>query len=172
MTSFYYMDISDYQQHNYNTSVPFEAVYNIDMLVYGVELGVTRRFSQDLSGYLTYTYQDWNAENHPMDTAKTHYLLQNQPRNKVVLGVDYKLWENGGVTFNSKYISRRWSQEDIVMDEVIVVDVGAHHTFKLPHNCEVTVRGYVNNVTDENYQLRYGYEMPGVTAGLSATLKF
>ena len=172
LTSFYYMDISHYQQHNYTATVREEQTYNIDMLVYGLELGVTRRFSQDLSGYLTYTYQDWNAENHPMDGEDTAYLLQNQPRNKVVMGVDYKLWENGGLTLNAKYVGKRYSQENVTMQDVIIVDVGAHHTFKLPHNCVVTVKGYVNNVTDQEYQLRYGYDMPGTTAGLSATLKF
>jgi outer membrane receptor protein involved in Fe transport len=174
LASFYYMDISNYQQHNYTVSSkqPELAVYNIDMLVYGIELGVTRRFRQDLSGYLTYTYQDWSAEDHPMDGEYTSYLLQNQPRNKVVLGVDYKLWENGGVTLNSKYIGERYSQNDITMQDVIIVDVGAHHTFNLPHNCKLTVKGYVNNVTDQEYQLRYGYDMPGTTAGIGMTLKY
>jgi outer membrane receptor protein involved in Fe transport len=57
------------------------------------------------------------------------------------------------------------------MEEVIIVDVGAQHTFKL-QGCDLTLRGYVNNVTDQDYQLSYGYDMPGTTAGMSMTLSF
>jgi outer membrane receptor protein involved in Fe transport len=142
------------------------------MLVYGVELELSRSFSRDLSGYLAYTYQEWEAESHPMDTEDTHYLLQNQPRNKVVLGLDYKLWENGEVNLNTKYIGKRYNKRDETMDDVIVVSVGAQHTFKLPYQCELVLKGYVNNVTDQDYQLRYGYDMPGTTAGIGLTLKY
>jgi outer membrane receptor protein involved in Fe transport len=170
-TAFYYSDISDYQQHNYISGATSTLVYNIDMIVYGVELELTRSFRQDLSGYLAYTYQDWNAENHPMDTENTHYLLQNQPRNKVVMGLNYKLWEGGVVNLNAKYMDKRYSKQHDTMEEVIIVDVGAQHTFKL-QGCDLTLRGYVNNVTDQDYQLSYGYDMPGTTAGMSMTLSF
>jgi outer membrane cobalamin receptor len=170
--AFYYSDISDYQQHNYISGAPSAIVYNIDMIVYGVELELSRSFRHDLSGYLAYTYQDWNAENHPMDTVNTHYLLQNQPRNKVVMGLNYKLWEGGVVNLNIKYIGERYNKQHDTMEDVMLVDVGAEHTFKLPHDCEFTLKGFVNNVTDQEYQLHYGYDMPGVTAGISATLNF
>lgn len=142
------------------------------MLVYGLELELSRSFRQDLSGYLAYTYQDWNADDHPMDTENTHYLLQSQPRNKVVLGLDYKLWENGLVNLNAKYIGERSNKKHETMKDVIVVGVGAQHTFVLPHDCAMVLKGYVNNVTDQDYQLRYGYDMPGTTAGIELTLKY
>ena len=171
--AFYYTDINDYQQHNYLTSTPKAMIYNIDsVIVYGFELELSRSFRQDLSGYLAYTYQDWNADSHPLDTEFTSYLFQNQPRNKVTMGLDYKLWENGVVSLNAKYIGDRYSQQHDTMKGVIVVDVGAQHTFKLPQNCEFVLKGYVNNVTDQDYQLKYGYDMPGTTAGMTATLKF
>lgn len=107
--AFYYSDISNYQQHNYISGASSAIVYNIDMIVYGVELELSRSFRKDLSGYLAYTYQEWNADSHPMDTEDTHYLLQNQPRNKVVLGLAYKLWEGGVLNLNAKYIQKRVS---------------------------------------------------------------
>ena len=172
--AFYYTDISDYQQHNYLVpwTDPEHAVYNIDMLVYGLELELSRSFRQDLSGYLAYTYMDWNADDHPMDDERTSYLLQNQPRHKADLGLDYKLWENGVVSLNTKYIGERYSQTDVTMQDVIIVDVGAQHTFKLAQGRELKVKGYVNNVTDQDYQLRYGYDMPGTHAGMSVTLAY
>ena len=147
-------------------------MYNIDMLVYGVEAELSRSFRQDLSGYLAYTYQDWNADNHPMDTENTHYLLQAQPRNKVVLGFDYKLWEDGVVNLNAKYIGDRYNKQHEIMHDVIVVNVGAQHTFWLPKDCQLVLKGYVNNVTNQQYQLRYGYDMPGTNAGIEMTLKY
>ena len=34
------------------------------------------------------------------------------------------------------------------------------------------LKGYVNNVTDEEYEMRAGYPMPGITTGISGTLRF
>ncbi|MCP4119456.1 MAG: TonB-dependent receptor [Desulfobacteraceae bacterium] len=168
----FYQDITDYQQHNYIQAAPSALVYNIDMVVYGLELELSRNFRNDLSGYLSYTFQDWDADSHPMDTEETHYLLQNQPKNRVVLGLAYKLWENGVVELNANYLGRRYSKQDDRMDDVTIVNLGAEHRFKLPQDCEFILKGYVNNVTDRDYQLRYGYDMPGVTAGISGTLAF
>ncbi len=170
--AFYYTDISDYQQHNYISGAPSAIVYNIDMVVYGVELELSRSFRQDLSGYLTYTYQDWNADDHPMKPENNHYLLQNQPRHKAVLGLDYKLWEGGVVNLDVKYIGKRRNKMDDRMDDEIIVNVGAQHTFNLQHDCDLTLKGWVSNVTDQDYQLRYGYDMPGTTAGISASMSF
>ena len=142
------------------------------MVVYGLELELSRNFRNDLSGYLSYTYQDWDADSHPMDTEDTHYLLQNQPKNRAVVGLAYKLWANGVVELNANYMGRRYSKQDHLMDEVTIVNIGAEHRFTLPQACEFILKGYVNNVTDRNYQLRYGYDMPGVTTGISGTFVF
>ncbi len=171
-TALYYTDISDYQQHNYISGATSSLVYNIDMTVWGFEVGLSRSFSHDLSGYAGYTYMDWDAESHPMDTANTHYFLQALPNHKAVMGLNYKLWEGGLVSLNAKYYSSRLSKKRDRMEPVLIVDAGAEHTFELPMDTSLTLKGYVNNVTDQDYQLHYGYDMPGVTAGISATLNF
>jgi outer membrane cobalamin receptor len=51
------------------------------------------------------------------------------------------------------------------------MDVGAKHTFHLTY-CDFILNGYVNNVIDEDYEMRAGYPMPGITAGISGTLSF
>lgn len=165
----YYTDITEYQQHNYISGASSAQVYNIDVELYGVELELTRSFAHDLSGYLTYTWKNWSRESHPFDSDQTHYFMDNQPRNTVKLGLNYKLWKGGVVNLNVQYIDERKSKIDDVMDEVITVNVGAQHTFKLKH-CDFTLRGYVNNVTDQEYELRAGYPMPGLTAGIRGTL--
>jgi len=76
------------------------------------------------------------------------------------------------VNLNAKYMGKRYSKQDDTMKDVIIVNVGAQHTFKLQHDCEFTLKGYVNNVTDQEYQLHYGYDMPGTTAGMSVALTF
>lgn len=168
----YYTDISDYQQHNYQASaMDVVQSYNVDTQVYGLELDLTRRLSEGLSGYLVYTWKNWSTEDHPLDDPNTHYFMQNQPRNIVKAGVNYSLWEGGVVTLNSKYIDQRESQSGKKLKEVILVDVGAEHTFSLEHR-ELKLKGYVNNVTDQDYKLRAGYPMPGITAGIQAELSF
>lgn len=170
--SLFYSDISDYQQHNYISAAPSAIVYNIDMTVWGVETQLSRSFSRKTSGYIGYSYTDWDAESHPMDTENTHYFMQALPKHKAFLGLNHKLWEGGLVSLHAKYYSSRLSKREDRMEPVLIVDVGAEHTFQLPQDCSFTVRGYVNNVTDQDYQLHYGYDMPGTTAGMSATLNF
>jgi outer membrane receptor protein involved in Fe transport len=169
--SVYYTDITDYQQHNYISGAPSAQVYNIDCELYGIELELTRSFTHDLSGYLTYTWQNWSATDHPFDSDQTHYFMENQPRNKVGLGLDYKLWEGGVVTLNSRYLDQRESKKDRILDDVITVDVGAQHIFKLAHY-DLTLKGYVNNVTDQEYELRSGYPMPGITTGILVKISY
>lgn len=170
-TSIYYTNISDYQQHNYISGAASAQVYNIDVELYGFELELTRSFTHDLSGYLSYTWKNWSAEHHPFDSDQTHYFMQNQPRNKVTLGLSYKLWENGVVTLNSQYLDERESKKEKMLDDIITVNVGAQHTFKLTH-CDFTLKAYVNNVTDQEYELRSGYPMPGITAGILGKVSF
>lgn len=167
----YYMDISDYQQHNYISGEPSAQVYNIDVELYGVELELSKSFSNGLRGYLSYTWKDWSNEDHPFDSEKTHYFMENQPQNSVKLGLDYRLWEGGLVTLNSKYIDERESKQDVALNDALIVDVGAQHTFNLQYT-DFTLKGYVNNVTDEDYELRAGYPMPGINTGIRGEFKF
>lgn len=167
----YYMDISDYQQHNYISGEPSAQVYNIDVELYGVELELSKSFANGLSGYLSYTWKDWSHEDHPFDTEKTHYFMENQPENKIKLGLNYQLWEGGMVTLNAKYMDERKSKQDETLNSVITANIGAQHTFNLEY-ADFTLKGYVNNVTDEDYELRAGYPMPGITAGIRGEMKF
>jgi outer membrane receptor protein involved in Fe transport len=172
IAAIYYTDITDYQQHNYVSGIPKTAkVYNIDVELYGIELGLTRSFTHDLSGYLSYTWQNWSAEDTPFDVEETHYFMQNLPRNKVTLGLNYKLWEGGVVNLNSQYQDDRESKKDEKLEDFITVNIGAQHTFKFT-NFDFILKGYVNNVTDEEYELRAGYPMPGITAGILGKVSF
>lgn len=151
-------------------------VYNTDVELYGVELELTRSFTHDLSGYLSYAWQNWSADDfgqtHPLDPGdEIYYFMQNIPRNRVKLGLNYKLWEGGVVTLNSQYVDDRESKRGKRIADFITVDVGAQHTFNLTH-CDFTLKAYVNNVTDEEYEMRAGYPMPGITAGILGKVSF
>jgi len=166
----YYNDISDYQQMTYNDNATYP-VYNIDVAVYGVELELTRSFARDLSGYISYVWQNYSVGPNPLADSETNYLMQNLPRNKVNLGLNYKLWEGGVVTLNSQYMDERTSERGKDIASLITVNVGAQHTFELTH-CDFTLKAFVNNVTDEEYEMRYGYSMPGINAGISGKVSF
>lgn len=151
-------------------------VYNTDVELYGVELELTRSFTHDLSGYLTYAWENWSAD----DYAQVHYLdpgdeiyfsMKNVPRNKVTLGLNYKLWEGGVVTLNSQYVDDRESLRSKTIADFITVNMGAQHTFNFT-DFDFILRGYVNNVTDEEYEMRAGYPMPGITAGILGKVNF
>lgn len=167
----YYMDISDYQQHNYIPGEPSAQVYNIDVELYGVELELSKSFSNGLDGYLAYTWKDWSHEDHPFDSEGTHYFMENQPQNTVKLRLSYRLWEGGRVSLNARYMDERQSKQDEELGSVTTVNVGAEHTFDLKYT-DCTLKGYVKNVTDEEYQLRAGYPMPGITTGIRAEFRF
>ncbi|MFP3870533.1 MAG: hypothetical protein ACLFVT_06610 [Syntrophobacteria bacterium] len=171
--SLYYTDISDYQVHNYVSGLEKTAiVYNTDVELYGFELELTRRFTHKLGGYFTYTWQNWSADQFPLEAEASHYFMQNLPRNKVTMGVSYGLWENGLVTLNARWLDSRESKGGETIHDFATVDVGAQHLFELMDGSSFVVKGYVNNVTDEDYEMRYGYPMPGITAGISGRLNF
>jgi outer membrane cobalamin receptor len=169
-SAIYYNDISDYQQMTYNDNATYP-VYNIDVAVYGVELELTRSFARDLSGYISYVWQNYSVGHNPLAGSETNYLMQNLPRNKVNLGLNYKLWEGGVVTLNSQYMGERTSERGKDIADFITVNVGAQHTFELTH-CDFTLKAFVNNGTDEEYEMRYGYPMPGINAGISGKVSF
>ncbi len=174
--SIYYTNITDYQFMSYPENKRTAVVYNTDVELYGVELELTRSFTNDLSGYLSYAWENWStddfAQTHPSDPGdKIYYFMQNIPRNKVTLGLNYKLWEGGVVTLNSQYMDDRESKRDEKIADFITVDVGARHTFNFA-NFDFILKGYVNNITDEEYEMRAGYPMPGITAGISGKLIF
>ena len=87
------------------------------------------------------------------------------------MGLNYKLWEGGVVNLNSQYQDDRESKKDEKLEDFITVNIGAQHTFKFT-NFDFILKGYVNNVTDEEYEMRAGYPMPGITAGISAKLSY
>ena len=93
--SAYYIDITDYQHMNYVSVAATGRLYNVDAKLYGIELGLTRSLVHDLSGYLYYAWQNWSKEDFPLAPEEEHHFMQNLPRNKVTLGLNYKLWENG-----------------------------------------------------------------------------
>jgi outer membrane receptor protein involved in Fe transport len=167
----YYMDISDYQQHNYISGEPSAQVYNIDVELYGFELELSKSLSNGLSGYLNYSWKNWSHDDHPFDSKGTHYFMENQPQNTVKTGLHYRLWKGGRVSLNAKYIDERQSKQDKILDDVITVNIGAQHTFHLGYT-DFTLKGYVNNLTDQDYELRAGYPMPGITAGIRSELTF
>ncbi len=174
--SVYYTNITDYQFMSYPEDKMKAVVYNTDVELYGVELELTRSFTQDLGGYLTYAWGNWSADDfertHPFDPGdETYFFMQNIPRNKVTLGLNYKLWEGGVVTLNSQYVGDRESKRGKRIAEFITVDVGAQHTFNFTA-FDFILKGYVNNVTDEEYEMRAGYPMPGITTGILAKVSF
>lgn len=169
--SVYYTDIEDYQQHNYISAAYSAIIYNIDVETYGLELELTKRLTDRLGGYINYGWQDWNAEKFPLETEFTHYHMQNTPEHKATLGFNYKLWEDGMVTLNARYVGARENKREVKIEDFITVNVGAEHTFKLKGSM-FTLKGYVNNVTDEEYEQRYGYPMPGIHGGISASWSF
>ena len=149
-----------------------DTVYNIDVQMYGLELELTKRLADRLSGYINYGWQDWDAEKFPLEEPEyTNYLMQNLPDHKVTLGINYKLWENGMVTLNARYVGDRTNMSKETIEDFITVNVGAEHILKLKGS-SLTLKGYVNNVTDEEYEQRYGYPMPGTHCGISASCSF
>lgn len=170
----YYIDITDYQHMNYMSSglAPTADVYNVDARLYGIEMELTRSLVHDLSGHLYYTWQNWSKEDFPLAPEEEYDLMENLPRNKVTLGFNYKLWENGLVSLNSRYVGSRKAMNKEKIKDFITVDVGAEHVFKFSDESSFTLKAFVNNVTDEKYEQRYGYPMPGITTGISGTLSF
>jgi outer membrane receptor protein involved in Fe transport len=188
-----YYEIKDYLAHNWDyanytpsSSNPVtpgmeykDYIINLEKVIrHGVEVQLSGHLMDDLSFYLGYAYQAFdNKGGEPAgETA-----LDAIAKNRVNAGLRYNLFENTLLLLDYKYQDEQvvqkgeeiapdeWEFTEIPMDDYHVFDLAVQQTlFKNRGSLKnATIKFYINNLLDEDYENLSGYPATDRTYGVA-----
>nr|WP_269435725.1 TonB-dependent receptor [Desulfosarcina ovata] len=159
-------------------------VINLEKIVrHGVEVQLSGHLMDDLSFYLGYAYQKF--ENKGGELAGED-AVDDIAKNRVNAGLRYRLFENTTLLLDYKYQDEQvvqkaeevapdeWKFSEIPMDAYHVFDLAVRQTlFKKWGFLEnATLKVYINNLLDENYENLSGYPATDRTYGVALDVYF
>ncbi|BBO89066.1 TonB-dependent receptor [Desulfosarcina ovata] len=159
-------------------------VINLEKIVrHGVEVQLSGHLMDDLSFYLGYAYQKF--ENKGGELAGED-AVDDIAKNRVNAGLRYRLFENTTLLLDYKYQDEQvvqkaeevapdeWEFSEIPMDAYHVFDLAVRQTlFKKWGFLEnATLKVYINNLLDENYENLSGYPATDRTYGAALDVYF
>ena len=188
-----YYEIEDYLAWNGNfskytpgggNSVPpgmeyKDYVINLDKIVrHGIEVQLSGHLMDDLSFYLGYAYQKF--ENKGGELAGED-AVDNIAKNRVNAGLRYHVFENTSLLLDYRYQDDQvvqkaeeiapdeWEFSEIAMDAYHVFDLAVRQTLftKWGFLENATLKVYVNNLLDEDYENLSGYPATDRTFGVA-----
>ncbi len=193
-----YYEIKDYLAWNGNfaeytpgsgNSVPpgmeyKDYVINLEKIVrHGIEVQLSGHLMDDLSFYLGYAYQEF--ENKGGELAGED-AVDDIAKNRVNAGLRYDLFANTTLLLDYRYQDDQvvqqaeeiapdeWEFKEISMDAYHVFDLAVKQTLfrKLGFLEKGTLKVYVNNLLDENYENFSGYPATDRTFGAALDIDF
>lgn len=106
---------------------------------------------------------------------RTNKDIANVPNFTATYGFEFNNLKGLGLRLNARYVGKRKDTDfndskspEIVYPEFMVADFGASYTFEKRH----TVSLLVNNITDENYYEKRGYNLAGRNFALRYNISF
>lgn len=127
---------------------------------YGLETELKLKAANNLTGYV----------NHTLLTAKdmdTNLDLIYRPKNKVNLGIEYKVF-NQTLNIDTEYYDIRLGSSGVTMPKFITTNL--KFSSKITDYLELTFS--VSNLENVTYEFREGYPMPGRTFSGGISIKF
>ena len=107
--------------------------------------------------------------------AETVTAIQNVAKANINYGIEYGNNRNYNIRFTGRYVGRRWDTDFndplrplVYYPEFIVADLAGSYNITKHHQLTLSV----NNLTNENYYEKRGYNQPGRTFRLRYTYNF
>ncbi|MBW1918388.1 MAG: TonB-dependent receptor [Deltaproteobacteria bacterium] len=176
--TFYFYDISDFMNDSGimapGTGLGSDCLYNIPSVkLYGVELEAALDFSKRFRGMVSYSYQAFDATDSPFQKGWSYYLPLLYPKHKIKAMGRARLWEDGWLQANLRFVSDRsvQKQEYGRLKAYATLDLGFEQKFRFWQQ-ELTLNAFANNLTGKRYQEIHGYYMPRQTYGFTIGTKF
>lgn len=141
---------------------------SLEVDILGIEYQIGFKPLRWLETYANYTYQWIDIVDRKALSADERIDLDELPEHKVNIGFKIRPWENGLLIFNGRYVSERTTVDHEPMDEFFTASMSLEHIFLN----SLTLKAYVANLADEEYQEKFGYEMPDRTFGAVVTYEF
>jgi vitamin B12 transporter len=109
------------------------------------------------------------------DGTRTIKQIANVPNFTATYGLDFNTLKGLNLRLNARYVGKRSDTDfndalspEIIYPEFMMADFGAGYTFKKKH----TLSLLINNITDENYYEKRGYNLAGRNFSLRYNLNF
>jgi len=106
---------------------------------------------------------------------ETSTAIQNVAKTNVNYGIEYGNNRNYTIRLTGRYVSRRWDTDFndplrplVYYPDFIVLDLAGSYDFSKHHQLSLAI----NNLTNENYYEKRGYNQPGRTLRLRYTYSF
>ena len=161
-----------------------DARINLDKVArHGIELELGGYILNNLSFYITYAYQEFKNKGselvakEELDDRAKHRIsagLRYNPFENTLLMLDYK-YQSKQVAYNSKEVATdEWVFYSIPMDAYHLFDFGVEQILfrKYGFIRDGTLKFYVNNLLDEEYENSRGYPMTDRTFGVAVSFGF
>jgi len=150
---------------------------------HGVELELDGHILDDLSFYVNYAYQEFENKSSELIGKEE---LDDRAKHRVNAGLRYKLFENTLLMLDYKYQSKQvaYNSEEVAVDEWVfyAVPMDAYHVFDFALEQTIfkeygfirnaSLKFYVNNLFEEEYENSRGYPMTDRTFGGAISFAF
>jgi len=149
-------------------------LYNIPSVkLYGVELEAALDVKNRFRGLVSYSYQAFDATESAFQQSWSYYLPLLYPKHKIKMMGRVKVWEDGWLQADMRFISARQAQKDAGGDlaAYALLNLGFEQKFRAWRQ-ELTLTAFANNLTGTRYQEIQGFYMPRQTFGVTLGTKF
>ena len=168
----FYWDLKDFWDYMRDPDGVFRTRNIAEVRSYGVETTIRFRVSQDMSGFLNYTYTKATIEEYEPDPSIKGNVLEDLARHKANLGVDLKLPKNAGLHLRVRYVGPRFTDAqntvDDKLDDYAIADIRLN--VPLSDNLRLTLN--VDNVFNSGYADFADFRQPGRNFMAGAELRF
>ncbi len=147
-----------------------DSLFNADYLILqGVEVELYFKILEQLDGYINYTFQDYELGSIPVPEDEARIDVHQLPRNKANAGLDWSPWENTTFMTILRYVGERKTSLNEKIDSFFTTDIGVEQCFM---SKSLKVKGYINNLFDEEYEEAYLIPAPDRTFGINVSYTF
>lgn len=178
--SAWYYDVKDYinmrsglpnsERYGPGSGGNLRTAYNMDAQLYGLTLAGLYPLTDDLSLHAGLTWQDNKKKNDMFDPDGLMDSLEYMPEWKGNLGFSWRLTEKLNLDADLLYVDKRHYFFSVNNDYEVgnlksYATLGASLSYKI--NDHTTMEIYADNITDVDYEERWGYPSMGFNAGVS-----
>ena len=162
VTNYYNANKSKIRGYEFNASYDFGALANF-------------RYTLRTFTNVTYNKRAQDITVNPTTGAETAVAIQNVAKVNVNYGLEYGNNRNYNIRLTGRYVGRRYDTDFndplrpiVYYPDFIVLDLAGSYNVTKHHQVGLSI----NNLTDENYYEKRGYDQPGRTLRLRYTYNF
>lgn len=147
-----------------------DSLFNAEYLkLQGIEVELYFKIFEHFSGYINYTFQDYDLGPIPVPEDEARIDVYQLPSHKANAGLDWSPWENTTFMTTLRYVDERKTSLKEKIDGFFTMDIGVEQCFM---SKSLKVKCYINNLFDKEYEEAYLIPAPERTFGINVSYTF